>query len=168
MKTGSPFDNPFAGKDPDRRDIWEMLVVRDCEGFLRKNWSMVDGDFIREAFEGIVAHESADPDRWTLAYPTLESYRDDWLKEAEEFLHMQLAAGTHRDLIYGLTHLRYIEINQGRALAHKQFQADAELRGGGHYRLYCQTLYRLHRVEGRWKIVGFVGYLPLHFGGAGG
>jgi hypothetical protein len=41
--------NPFAN-DPDRSAIWTMLVERDIAAFVAADWSMVDGDFIKEGF----------------------------------------------------------------------------------------------------------------------
>lgn len=156
-----PGTNPFRrDADPDRRAIWEMLVARDSEAFVARNWARVEGDFARDRFEGIHAHGSADPEDWTLAYPTVDDYRADWLKGAGRFLRMPLRRLTHRELIRKMTRLDRIAIAGDRALAWKRFSAREPLRGGGRYAYAARSLYRLHRIAGRWKIAGFVGYLP--------
>jgi hypothetical protein len=54
-----------------------------------------------------------------------------------------------------------VEIADDRAVVWKQFRADEQLTTGGRHKTLAQTVYRLHRIDGRWLIVGFVGYLPL-------
>ena len=54
-------DNPFPAGDPDRHQIWEMLVARDSEAFAAQNWKMVENDFIAERFEGISGNGSGNP-----------------------------------------------------------------------------------------------------------
>jgi len=155
--------NPFAG-DPDRSAIWEMLVPRDSQAFADRDWAAVADDFTEERFEGVTANGSGDPDRWTLGYPTLTSYRDAWLKMGVEFNAKPFERITPRELLHRISTLNEIEISGDRALAHKKFRADEPLRDGTRFKLCCQSLYRLHRINGRWKIVGFVGYLPLKEG----
>ena len=76
-------ENPFAG-DADRAEIWEMLVRRDIAAFVGQDWAMVAGDFDESRFLGIHAHNSANPDDWNAAFPTLAGYRDEWLRQAAE------------------------------------------------------------------------------------
>jgi hypothetical protein len=153
-----PFKNPFS--DPDRREIWEMLLARDSDAFAARDWAAVDGDFIREQFEGISCNASDNPDDWKLKYPRLEDYRDDWLRMAETFLKLPLECGTHRDLVFKLSRLEEIEIGGDIAICHKKFSVDEPLKDGRRYQIAAQTLYRVRRAGGRWKIAGFVGYLP--------
>jgi hypothetical protein len=75
--------NPFPA-DPCRSAIWEMLVERDIAAYIGQDWAMVAGDFIEEGFTGIHAHKSPNPDKWTLAFPTLTAYREEWLRQAAE------------------------------------------------------------------------------------
>ena len=154
--------NPFdPGRDPDRHAIWETLMRRDLDAFVEKDWARVERDFDPDRFEGITAGGSPNPRDWRLTYPTLESYRDDWLKEADDFLKMPLRNGSPRELIWKMSSLDEIEIQGDRALCHKKFVANEALADGRQYAVCCQTLYRMHRVRGEWKIAGFVGYLPL-------
>ena len=44
--------NPFTN-DPDRAEIWQMLVERDILAFCQADWSMVANDFIETGFMGI-------------------------------------------------------------------------------------------------------------------
>lgn len=154
--------NPYdAVSEPDENYFWESLVARDADAFVRLDWSMVEGDFATDRFEGISAHGSLDPADWSLRYPTVEDYRADWLRMAEVYLRLPLAEVSHRHLLYKMTTLARIELTSDRALVWKRFFADEPLRDGERYKMSAQSLYRLHRVDGRWMIVGFVGYLPL-------
>ena len=150
-------DNPFAD-DSDRHEIWEMLVRRDIAAFVAADWSMVAGDFIEPGFLGIHAHKSPNPDQWTAAFPTLEAYKTEWLRQAAETAATAfaepLAEGIHR-----ATNLDMIEISGEAAVAHKKFDGSIKLADGSADVLNWQTLYFCRRHGGRWKISGFVGYM---------
>ncbi|MBN1488653.1 MAG: hypothetical protein JXA69_01945 [Phycisphaerae bacterium] len=153
--------NPFdAASEPDRHAIWEMLVTRDNRAFASADWSLVANDFAADRFEGISANGSADPADWSLEYPTLDGYRDRWLHMAEEY-RCKPVVGDRLTLLFELTTLDRIEIHTDRAVAWKQFKIDAPLQNGKRWQVSAQTLYRLHRIGGQWRIAGFVGYLPL-------
>ena len=149
--------NPFPA-DPDRHAIWEMLVARDIAAFVAADWSMVAGDFVEAGFNGLHAHKSRNPDDWTMAFPTLAAYRDEWLRQAAESARTEfaedLAAGIHR-----ATRLERIEITGDMAVAHKKFDGRIKLANGSEDRLNWQTLYKCRREAGRWRIAGFVGYM---------
>lgn len=149
--------NPFS-TDPDRRAIWEMLVARDITAFVAADWTMVAGDFIEAGFSGLHAHKSRNPDDWTLAFPTLATYRDEWLRQAAESAQTKyaedLSAGIHR-----ATKLQQIDITGDAAVAHKKFDGLISLADGSTDRLNWQTLYMCRREAGRWRIAGFVGYM---------
>ena len=157
-----PLKNPYdAASDADRHALWQALIARDSDSFVAADWSLCDGDFAHDRFEGISAHGSLDPVNWTLRYPTVESYRDDWLEMAKRYLKVPLAAVSHRELLYKMQAFAKVEIADGRAIVWKQFRADEPLTNGDRHNICAQSVYRLHRVGGQWKIVGFVGYLPL-------
>ncbi len=162
----NPFRNPFSPEDSERHGIWHMLVARDSDAFAAGDWSLVEKDFAAELFEGITGDASDNPDHWKITYPTLDAYRDDWLRMAERFKKLPLAQCTHREFIYKLTRMDDVEIAGDRALCHKKFIADEPLTNGERHSVSCQTLYRLQRINGIWKIAGFIGYLPLPMGGA--
>ena len=149
-----PLKNPYdAAGDADRHALWQALIARDSDAFAAADWSMCDGDFAHERFEGISAHGSLDPVDWTLRYPTVESYRDDWLEMAKRYLKVPLAAVSHRELLYKMQAFAKVEITDGRAIVWKQFRADEPLTNGDRYSICSQSVYRLHHIDGQWRIV---------------
>lgn len=158
-----PFRNPFPEGDKDRRAIWEMLVPRDIDAFVGADWAMVAGDFIEVNFTGLSGHFQPDPQGFTLAFPTLAAYRDEWLRQARDFGAAKAAgafAGDPRDGIFAATRLEEIEIDGDAALVRKKFDGRLAKADGSFDRMNWQTLYICRREDGRWKIAGFVGYLP--------
>ena len=154
--------NPFdAVADADRHWIWQHLIAIDSDAFVLGDWSMIEGDFDADNFEGIRCNHSPDPDRWELAMPRLADYRDGWLAASREFLKKQFVGITHREAVYRRCRLTQIDIAGDRCLAHKQFSGELPLADGTTLSGSRQTLYRLHRRAGAWKIVGFLGQLPL-------
>ena len=155
--------NPFAKADgtpvdTDRFELWEMLVRRDIHAFVAQDWSACEGDFIADEFQGIHAHNSPNPDSWTLAFPTLNVYRDEWLRQAEETSKVAFA----EDLIQGIfraTNMRDIEINSNRAICHKKFDGKIAKADGSFDVLLWQTLYYAKKIDGVWKLTGFTGYM---------
>lgn len=154
--------NPFPD-DADRSAIWTMLVPRDIAAYVAADWSMVENDFLEAEFFAINGNRQDNPDGWTISFPTLSHYRDEWLRQAREGQAMSYAedveAGIHR-----ATSLTEIEITGDRAIAHKKFNGEIKLSDGGTDRLNWQTLYFLRKSEGQWKLTGFVGYLPYPMG----
>jgi hypothetical protein len=55
--------NPFP-HDPDCSAIWTMLVERDVDAFLARDWAMVEDDFIAEGFFERHARFKPRPDDW--------------------------------------------------------------------------------------------------------
>ena len=157
-ETLNPFD---PSRDADRHYIWDRLVRADSDAFARSDWSAVEADFDAESFEGLRAHGSTNPDDWRIAFTDLASYRDEWLKAAAEFAKKKFVGLTNREAVYARTRMSEIEIVGTRAIAHKKFSGDLKLQDGSKLRGSRQTLYRLHKRSGVWKIVGFIGYLPL-------
>ncbi|KJZ18481.1 hypothetical protein [Loktanella sp. S4079] len=163
MTKRDPFKNPFPENDADRREIWEMLVPRDIDAFVSADWTAVADDFVAENFTGMSGHFQGDPDKYSLAYPTLAAYRDDWLRQAQDFVEQRDAGaylGDPRDGIYRATRLEEIELNGDTALVRKKFDGHLPRRDGTAERMNWQTLYWCRWHDGRWKIAGFVGYLP--------
>lgn len=164
-KTRDPYmtsTNPFPN-DADRSQIWTMLVERDIAAFVAADWSVVDGDFIKEGFLGINGGKSGNPDDWRISFPTLEAYRDDWIRQARETQKLDYAENV-LDGIHRATSLTEIEINGDIAVAHKKFDGEIALTDGGKDVLNWQTLYFLRKVSGEWKLTGFAGYLPYPMG----
>lgn len=163
MADRDPFQNPFPAEDPDRRAIWEMLVPRDIDAFVAADWGAVADDFVEVNFTGISGAFQSDPQRFTLAFPTLELYREEWLRQARGFV-ADLGAGAFsgdpRAAIFAATRLEEIEITGDAALVRKKFDGHLAKADGTSDRMNWQTLYVCRREGGRWKIAGFVGYLP--------
>lgn len=149
--------SPFPD-DKDRHAIWDMLVPRDIEAFVKADWSMVAGDFVKHGFMGVQANKDANADNWKVGFPTLDSYKTEWLRQAHETQKVEFAedleAGIHR-----ATSLTQIDFTGDMAMAHKKFDGSIKLKDGGVDRLNWQTLYLCRKEEGRWKIAGFIGYM---------
>jgi len=160
-----PFANPFPESDTARHSIWTMLVPRDIDAFLAADWSMVADDFIADGFIGINADRKPNPDEWKLSFPTLEDYRDEWLRQAREFAE-QTYAEDPRTAIFTTTRLEEIEIRGEVALVRKKFDGGILLTNGSRAIMKWQTLYYCRLHQGRWKISGFTGYLPYPMGAA--
>ena len=154
--------NPFdLQSDPDRHEIWQRLVIIDCEAFAAGDWSMIENDFDAEEFEGIRCFHSANPDDWKIVFPDLASYRDSWLTASAEFRAKQFAKLSHLNALLARTHLDAIDICADRALAHKKFFGEVLLVDRSVLSDRRQTLFRRRRRDEKWKIVGFFGQLPL-------
>ncbi len=158
-----PFKNPFLENDAARRAIWEMLVPRDIDAFLAADWSMVEHDFVEEGFLGISGNRDPNPDNWRLAFPNLAAYRDEWLRQAQDF-RKQTYGEDPRAAIFTTTTLEEIEIEGETALVRKKFNGGIKKSDGALDVMQWQTLYYCRYHEGRWKISGFTGYLPNPMG----
>jgi len=155
--------NPFnAERDADRHQIWQRLVAADSDAFASGDWSSIEPDFDADNFEGIRCFNSADPKDWQITFPTLASYRDSWLAAARAFATKQFVGLSNREAVYARTRLDRIDFSGDRALCHKKFTGDLKLTDGTTHTGNRQTLYRMRRGSGgAWKIVGFLGFLPL-------
>lgn len=154
--------NPFPN-DGDRHAIWDMLVARDIKAFIAADWSMVADDFIEENFIGLDGGKQGNPDGWTMGFPNLESYKNEWLRQAKEFSSVEWGEEVD-DALFRITHLRDIEIVGDSALAHKKFIGGIKKEDGNILPTEWQTLYRCRKVNGNWKIAGFLGYIPHYLG----
>lgn len=159
--------NPFPPGDADRHAIWTMLVERDIDAFLAGDWSMVDGDFDHAGFFGLHAHRSELPDSWRMDFPDVATYRDVWLSQSRATAATAYAEPL-REALFRATNLRDIDVNGTVAVAHKKFDGTVRRADGGTDTLNWQTLYFCGVRDGRWKITGFVGYMPYPMGRAGG
>ncbi|AMS40595.1 hypothetical protein N7E70_007700 [Aminobacter sp. NyZ550] len=149
--------NPFPD-DIDRARIWEMLVERDIAAFVDQDWSMVADDFDEQRFLGIHAHNAANPDDWNAAFPSLGTYRDEWLRQAAETAATAYAEPL-ADGIFRATNLTEIDISGDVALARKKFDGTIRRADGSDDVLNWQTLYFCRKQNDRWRITGFVGYM---------
>lgn len=148
--------NPYP-TDTDESAIWDMIVRRDIEAFSVGDWGAVEADFQSGGFVGLDAGNRADPDSWTLAFPTLLDYRDSWLAQRSELSSPPAVISAD---LFAATALREIEIRGDAAVAHKKFDGVVRQADGERIPLDWQTLYFCRRTASGWKIGGFVGYLP--------
>jgi len=158
-----PEANPFPVADAGRRAIWEMLVPRDIGAFLAADWGPIADDFVEGNFTGLNARFLASPDEWRLSFPTLDAYRAEWLRQAQEAKAAReagLYAEDARAAIFRATRLEEIEIDGAAALVRKRFDGGIRRADGGFERMNWQTLYVCRLDGGRWRIAGFTGYLP--------
>lgn len=150
--------NPFDSNS-DEASIWEMLVARDIEAFVRADWSLVENDFLESGFCGVHGHFSNDVDDWTPAFPNLGAYKNEWLRQA-----LETQEASEPDLLleelHALTTLERIDVNGEMATAHKKFDGTISKKGGSKEALLWQTLYVCKKTNGKWQIHSFVGYLP--------
>jgi len=155
--------NPFPPADEARHAIWDMLVRRDIEAFVAGDWEAHYRDFAPDMFFGIDARFSDNPDSWRVTYADIARYREAWLSGSKE-LKGRIADEDLRRSIFALTGLRDIEIMGDFALARKKFDGAIRLNDGETVTLRWQTQYFCRRIEGRWRIAGFLGYLPNPMG----
>ena len=150
--------NPFPLSDVDRHEIWEILVHRDVTAFVEADWLKVADDFDSESF--VAYSGSSNPDRWTIAFPSLEAYRKEWERQAVEFQEMKLVGEDTKTFLFRASLLMDIDIHGNAAMAHKKINGGALTTEGREVFLNWQTVYWLRRVGGRWRVTGFLGYLP--------
>jgi hypothetical protein len=154
--------NPFDSRNSDQSDIWEMLVRRDINAFVTGNWNLIESDFLPDKFYGLNAQFSSEPQMWKLDFPLLVDYKKSWIKQSYESSKKKYAdsleAGIHK-----ATKIEKIEINSGKAAVWKQFNGRLKVLDGEDEVLQWQTIYFCEIVQGQWKIIGFVGYLPLQY-----
>jgi len=150
--------NPFPPSDVDRHEIWEVLVHRDIAAFLEADWSKVADDFDSESFVGYSG--SSNPDHWTITFPSLAVYRKEWERQAVEFQEMKLVGEDTKTFLFRASLLTDIDVNHNAAMAHKKINGRAQTTAGQEVVRNWQTVYWLRRVAGRWRVTGFLGYLP--------
>jgi hypothetical protein len=160
MHTAMQYENPFSESESDRREIWEVLVRHDFEAFIVGDWSMMEPDFWQEGFSGIDARYEPDPLNWRLTFPSVASYRDEWLRQAEDFASVRLEGTSVLHFLYDSCDLCDVEINGARAIARKKFDGSATTTAGNEITLRFQSVYQMVRRNDKWLIEGFVGYLP--------
>ncbi|AMO57641.1 hypothetical protein GZ77_14090 [Endozoicomonas montiporae] len=155
------FENPFNKTlDTDRHSIWLMLVEKDILAFGQSDWDLIASDFYEDGFTGVDCCHSNNPDHWKLNFPSLNSYSERWKKRSAEITRDHQPVDLIRDL-YDVTLLNDIDINGNEAIAHKKFNGHVRLSGESDIVMNWQTLYYLRKMEGIWKITGFIGYLPF-------
>ena len=65
------------------------------------------------------------------------------------------------DILFRVTEMNDIDIAGDHAVSHEKFDGSTKTAAGEVIELEWQTLYKMLRVDGEWKIASFVGYMPL-------
>ena len=112
-----------------------------------------------DGFLGINANRDANPDNWRLSFPSLSAYRDEWLRQAQDFQTQQFAENP-RDAIFATTTLEEIEVEGETALVRKKFAGGLRKADGSFDVMKWQTLYYCRLHQGRWKIGGLARCMP--------
>lgn len=152
------FENPFPGGDD--RLFWDMCVQRDIEAFLAADWTITGPDFDQDEFLGIDAGGSANPEDWQPKYPTLQSYKQEFDRQAADFATLEFAADPRTALYSALT-LSKARVVEDRATILKTFDGEIPLADGSSQILSWKSLFHLRQKNNIWRFTGFVGYLPL-------
>lgn len=150
--------NPFSQSDIDRYEIWELLVRRDFEGFLKGDWSLLKDDFIEDEFFGIDCQFSENPDLWQFSFPDLQSYQNEWEKQSSDFRGKEFAEDP-RLALYRAVSLRNIFIDNNKGSVHKYFDGSIAVKGEADIRLNWVSIFLIKKVQDIWKVKGFTGYI---------
>lgn len=149
---------PYSQFEVDHIALWEMLILRDTEAFVAQDWNQINDDFIVDGFFGLHAHYSHNPGKWSLAYPKLSDYRDEWLRQAKISAETKYSKSLV-EMLMQVSWLQRIEVSDDIATVWKRFEGSLET-SNGIEQLRWQTIY-FCRKQDNWKITGFLGYLPL-------
>ena len=149
--------NPY--NDPVKREFWEICVRRDLEAFLAQDWAITAADFYEPDFLGIDAAGNADPASWTPKFHSLESYRKEFEVQASDFATKSFDIDVRQSL-YQLLRLSEPVIKGDRALIVKLFDGKLTEKDGSILEMKWQSIFHFKRINERWLITGFVGYLP--------
>ncbi|WP_299356486.1 hypothetical protein [uncultured Shimia sp.] len=152
-------DNPFSHEDPERHALWEAHMRNDIDAFLRSDWDAVAKDFDADTFMAIDAAFDSDPQKWTIGFPSLSSYRDTWLKMSAETLAKADPDKLRQAMFQGANIVRIDFFENETVLLHKRFDGQLPLRDGTQEPYGWQSVFTLRKICEQWKIVYFVGYM---------
>lgn len=156
----SPTQNPFSPDDRERHAIWEAHMRVDIDAFIAGDWDACAADFDAENFVALDAGSSSDPAGWTVGFPDLGAYRETWLAMSAE-TRAKADPGKLRDALFAGARIKRIAFGSPTAaVMHKVFDGRLPLRNGEEEPYAWQSVFTLRKIDGRWKVVSFVGYLP--------
>lgn len=153
------YQNPFL-LGSDEHALWHLLVEVDIEAFVQADWARLRSAFVPMGFTAIDAKGSSNPDDWRLSFSRVDDYGALWLENARA-MSAQVTPDALRQAFIDATHMDDIEVQGDSALLHKKLDGQIVTRSGAIIPLHWQTLYQCVRLDGEWKIAGFVGFLPL-------
>ena len=141
------------------KEIWEVLIYKDFVAFCNQDWRFIEDDFLEKGFFGISGHKSEKKSDWSLTYPTLASYQSDWINASMDFGSKKFKTDP-LDILFEGANLTKIQIIDDCALVHKSFDCQFELLKEEPIIFDWVSIFLLRKIEGKWKIASFTGYLP--------
>src|SRR5258708_6126224 len=102
----------------DVAEITDITLTRDTSAFVHRDWKRVESDFDAEVFVG---YRGGQPlgGPWEIGFPTLETYRDVWLEDAEAQTRGVRPEGLEQQLL-AACRLAPVEIRRGWGLGRKR------------------------------------------------
>ena len=143
----------------DEQLIWQTLIYRDFVAFCTEDWSLIENDFIEDGFFGIDGKRSTIKMDWCLTYHSLESYKQHWIQQSEDF-NKKTFLNNPLNVLFNTTKLSKIEIIGNIALVHKEFNGVFTIKNEEPILLDWISLFVLRKINKNWKIASFTGYLP--------
>lgn len=142
------------------KKIEELLIKRDIKSFAKSEWGSVEKYFDKKQFFGIHANYSLNPLKWSLTFPNLDDYRKSWLQQSYESIKRNYVE-LLEDALYRISSIDSIKIIENKAIVLKKINGIVKRSSGKPDALRWQSLYYCQFIKNQWKIIGFVGYLPL-------
>lgn len=152
-------NNPFDRSDPDRAAIWHMLVAQDIMAFSTCDWPAHAACFIEDQFFGINANGTMASDKWQIAFASLEEYKPNWLGGAQKAT-TRTNPENLRQAHHNATDMTQIDINGDQAICHKKFDGSVTYDDGTIEQLLWKTIYQCRKVDGKWRVGSFIGFMP--------
>jgi hypothetical protein len=150
--------NPPVSYSLDEQEIWKVLIYNDFHAFCKGDWSLIEDDFIEEGFYGIQANKSTNKLDWQLQYDSLEAYKEDWIRQSEDFRKLDIIDNPLK-ILFETTKLSKIEIKGNSALINKEFNGQFSLRNSDPIILDWVSIFLMNKKENLWRIGSFVGYM---------
>ena len=155
----NPFDNPFPKTDKERHALWEAHMRVDIDAFIAGDWDAVADDFDASSFCALHGNNSDNPADWTIGFPNLSAYRDTWLRMSDETKRKANPDLLRKALFSGARIQRLDFFDGDTAIIHKVFDGRLPLKDGGSEPYSWQSVFTLRKLDQKWKVVSFVGYM---------
>jgi hypothetical protein len=152
--------NPFTPDNEDQFEIWDLLIRRDFEAFLRQDWEAIASDYLADGFYGLDFKKSPIESDWKLGYANLETYRKEWIRESERFKQISFMVNP-RNILYECCRLEHWQIMDSKCSVHKVFNGSIPVHKADPILLRWRSIFLLQRNNYKWKVTGFVGYMNL-------
>lgn len=147
------------GYSSDERMIWECLIHRDYLAFAKADWSIIQNDFLESSFYGMSAAHHSDKSKWTLSYPDLNSYRRDWLRDANDMKSKNIDGDLY-EILLSIGKLTKIEIHEDLAVVTKRFDGACPIIDEEAVVMQWTSFFSMRKIYGQWRTESFIGYIP--------